>query len=301
MHSIVACRRLSSSISSCRDYIGSILEFNVGTSHAADDGEEFEGVIFLVGKHLRDRGVARVVDGLQDPCREYSKLFLCDNRIGHLGASLISCALNYDSNLIELSLGNNHIGDEGAMHLARSLVHNDTLKTLNLENNNIGPKGFTVLSKCLEHHNTALQWLVLSENPIGDEGARALLRCVGNTFSFDTLLKCNHSLRSVILKKVTQVTGNVTLRKIDCYLKINRLSSPSSTLAARRKVLRFAKENHNSLLEYISANQSNDAVKDMHCTSRILALLGCEHDLSTLLAVVKNTPSLFLNCLDTKL
>jgi hypothetical protein len=72
-------------------------------------------------------------------------------------------------------------------------------------------------------------------------------------------------------------------------------------LAARRKVLRFAKENHNSLLEYIGAIQSNDAVKDMHCTSRLLALLGCEHDLSTLLAVVKNTPSLFLNCLDTKM
>ena len=290
MHSIVACRRLSSSISSCRDYIiESIFEFDAGASQAADDGED-AGVIFLVGSHLRDRGVARVVNGLQDPCREYFKLFLCDNHIGHLGASFISCALKYDSNLIELSLGNNHIGDEGAKHLAHSLVHNGTLKILNLENNNIGPKGITVLSKCLEQHNAALQWLVLSENPIGNEGATALLRCVGNTFSFDTLLKCNHSLRSVILKKVTQVTGNVTLRKIQCHLKINRLSAPSSTLAAKRKVLRFAKENHNSLLEYISAIQSNDAVKDMNCTSRILALLGCEQDLSTLFAVLKNTP-----------
>jgi hypothetical protein len=299
MHRIVACRRLSSSISSCRDYIDSIFEFDVGASHAADDGGEFEGVIFLVGTHLRDRGVARVVDGLQDPYREYFKLFLCENRIGHLGASFISCALKYDSNLIELSLGNNHIGDEGAKHLAHSLVHNCTLKILNLENNNIGPKGITVLSTCLEHHNTTLQWVVLSENPIGDEGARALLRCVGNTFSFDTLLKCNHSLRSIILKKVTQVTDNVTLKKILCHLKINRLSAPSSTLAAQRKVLWFAKENHNSLLEYIRTIQSNDAVKDMNCISRILALLGCEHDLSTLLAVLKNTPSLFLNCRDT--
>jgi Ran GTPase-activating protein (RanGAP) involved in mRNA processing and transport len=304
VHSIVACRRLSSPFSSCRDILESILEFDVGAANAAEDGDEFvrdgdcDGAIFLVGNHLRDRGVSRVVDELQDPCREYFKLYLCDNRIGHLGAYFISCAL-YDSNLMELSLGNNHIGDEGAKHLAHSLMFNSTLKMLNLEKNNISPEGITVLAKCLERNNTGLQWLVLSGNPLGDEGVGALLRCVGNSSSFDTLLKCNHSLRSVILKKVTHVTDNASLRKIQCHLKINRMSAPSSTSAAQRKVLRFAKENHSSLLEYISTIQSDNAAKDMHCISQILALLGFQCDLSTLLHVLKNMPCLFSKCPDT--
>jgi hypothetical protein len=308
MHRIVARRRLSFSCSSSRGTIGStIFENDVDAGDASDDGgEDFvrdggrEGAIFLVGNHLGDRGVARVVHGLQDPCREYYKLYLCDNRIGRLGAALISCALEHNSKLIELSLGSNHIGDEGAGHLARSLMHNGTLRMLNLEKNNIGPRGISELSRCLEQNNTVLRWLVLSENPIGNEGARALLRCVGNTVSFDTLLKCNHSLTSIITKKVSQVTGNTTLRKIQCHLKINRRSAPSSTLAAQRKVLWFANENHSSLLEYIRSIQSDDAMNDMDCITRILALLACQRDVSTLLAVLINTPSLFLKCPDIK-
>ncbi len=309
MHRIVARFRLSFSCSSSWGSIGStIIENDVDAVDASDDGgEDFvrdggrEGAIFLVGNHLGDRGVARVVHGLQDPCREYFKLYLCDNRIGRLGASLISYALEQNSNLTELSLGSNHIGDEGAVYLARSLGHNGTLRMLNLEKNNIGPRGITELSKCLERNNTALRWMVLSENPIGDEGAMALLRCVGNTLSFDTLLKCNHSLRSIITKKVSHVTGNTTMRKIQCHLKINRVSAPSSTLAAQRKVLWFANENHGSLLEYIRSIQSDDAVIDMECITRILALLACQHNLSTLLAVMINTPCLFSKCLHTKI
>ena len=140
-----------------------------------DGNGDREGIIFLIGCNMKNKGVERVVDGLQDPCREYSKLFLCDNRIEKLSASFLSYALKNDSCLTELSLAHNDIGNDGAESLAHALRFNGTLKMLNLEKNNIGPRGVAALSKCLERSNTTLQWMVLSENPIGDEGAKSLL------------------------------------------------------------------------------------------------------------------------------
>ncbi len=264
---------------------------------AANDNEDggSEGAIFMVGNHIRDKGVVRIVDVLKEPCcREYYKLYLCDNRVGRLGASCISLALNYNTTLRELSLGNNHIGDEGARHLANALTQNGTLEMLNLEKNKIGPIGITYLANSLERDNTSLLWLVLSENPIGDEGARSMLRCVGNTSTVERLQGCNHSLLSIVMRKVTQINDSpATVRKIHSYLKINRLSGNSSRLAAQRKLLLFVKENHNALLGYLSVGQRCDTVKEMHCASHIMALLGYEKDLSTMFAILRITPHLF--------
>lgn len=252
------------------------------------------GAIFLGGNHLGDKGVERIVDGLEDPCREYYKLYLCDNRIGRLGASFISCSLKYNTSLMELDLGNNHIGDDGAKYLALALEENCTLKMLNLENNNIGSDGVVALANALEHSNDSLQWLVLTENPIGDEGAKALLRCVRNTLSFDHLQKCNHTLLSIILKKVTQIKDTSTLRKIQCYLKINRTSElalPGSV--AQRKILAYAKENPNALLEYFTNLRSDCGRRELSLHPSVLALLGFQDDVSTVFTVLRNSAHLF--------
>lgn len=293
-------RSWSTLSSSCLDSVEALFQSDAGMIDASEDGEEFvrdggrEGAIFLGGNHLGDKGVARVVDGLQDPCREYYKLYLCDNRIGHLGASFISYSLKYNTTLMELSLGSNHISDEGAKYLASSLSVNNTLEMLNLENNNIGPSGVTALANTLEHGNNSLQWLVLSENPIGDEGARQILKCIGNSSSFDCMETCNHSLLSIILKKVTQVKDTTLLRKIQGYLKINRLSVHSPRLAAQQKILLHVKENPNALLDFFCTMQRDDAGKEMYFLKTcILALLGCQDDLSTTFVVLKNSPHVF--------
>ena len=287
-----------------RRILSAIFEFEAGCRRAAaavyddneeaparDDGES-EGAIFLVGNHIRDKGVVRIVDALKEPCcREYYKLYLCDNRVGQLGASSLSTALNYNTTLKELSLGNNHIGDEGARHLADALTHNSTLEMLNLEKNSIGPIGIIALSNALENYNSSLKWLVLSENPIGDEGIRSMLRCVGNTSSIERLQECNHCLLSVIMRKISHASdGASTARKMQSFLKINRLSVCSSKLAVQRKILHFVKENNNALLDYLSVVQNRDGFKSMHY---ILALLGDRRDLSTMFAVLKTHPTIF--------
>lgn len=258
-----------------------------------EDGES-EGAIFLVGNHIRDKGVARIIDALAEPCcREYYKLYLCDNRVGWLGASFISTALKYNTTLRELSLGNNHIGDEGALHLADALACNCTLEMMNLEKNSIGPTGVIALASSLEK-NSSLKWLILSENPIRDEGVRSMLQCVGDTSSIERLRKCNHYIASVTMRKISHVNdGAANVRKMQSFLKINRLSMNCSELAVQRKILHLAGENHYALLEYLSVVQNRDGFKAMYCASHILALLGDRRDLSTMFAVVKNTPQLF--------
>lgn len=313
--SAMAYRRISSSLSSCLDSVEAIFDTDLmgSTSSMAmdasdyDGGEEFvrdggcEGAIFLVGNHLGDKGVARIVDGLQDPCREYYKLYLCDNRIGHVGASILSYSLKYNTTLMELSVGNNHIGDDGAIHLASALSVNNTLQMLNLENNDIGHRGTTALATVLENRNNSLQWLVLSENPIGDEGANAILQCIGNTSSFEHLQRCNHSLLSIVLKKCEVADTTTTLRKIKCFLKINRSSVRTSPKkAAQLKILMHVKENPKNLLDYFA--KRDDVSMEMQCIVQILALLGYQDDLSTSFVIMKSSPhilfskGLFSNC-----
>ncbi len=290
MRSMPPYRRLSSSLSSCLDSVEALIEPNVNIEEEDGGGE---GAIFLVGNHVGDKGVERIVDGLQDPCRVYYKLYLCDNRIGQLGGSFISCALKYNTTLTELSLGGNSIGDEGAKHLASALKENNTLLMINLERNHIGHTGVTALANALEHENHSLKYLVLSENPIEDFGAKALLNCVGNTSSFDHLQQCNHNLQSIVLRKVTQIKDISTLRKIQCYVKINRLMAEGSArLAAQRKILYHVKENTHTLMDYFSIIQRNDSEKEMYCMAKLLALLGNQKDVSTIFAVLKSSPPL---------
>lgn len=296
-------RRKSSSFSSCLDSVEALFDTDIGLIDAEYDDNDDDGprdggnenAIFLVGHHLGDKGCKRIVNGLQDPCRDYYKLYLCDNRIGKLGSSYISELLKYNTTtLMELSLGNNHIGNEGAMQLSCALSVNNTLEMLNLERNDIGDHGVAALSSALEHDNNTLQWLVLSENPIGDGGASALLQCVGNTSSFGHLQRCNHSLLSIILKKVTQVIDTTVLRKINCYLKINRLSVSLARRAAQRKILMHVRDSPSTLLDYFATIQrSADVNMEMQCIVQVLALLGYQNDVSTSFVVIRNSPHLF--------
>ena len=291
-------RRLSSSLSSCLDSAEALLEDDPS---ATEHGEAFvrdggsERAIFLGGngKRLGDKGVTRVVEGLEDPSREYYKLYLCDNRIGWRGASIVSHALTHNTSLVEMSLGNNRIGDEGARHLASALVHNATLEMLDLENNGIGPAGTVAIANALERDNNSLQWLVLSENPIGDEGAQALLRCIANTTSLDHLQKSNHSLLSIILKKVAWVKDAAFLRKIRCYLKINRLSVPCTRFAVQRKVLLGVKESPQRLMEFCATLREENPSIELGLQPYLLSLLGYHSDLSTAFVVLQNAPHLF--------
>ena len=212
------------------------------TRHDDNSNEdEIIDAIFLGGNHIGDKGVARIVDGLEDYI-QYRKLYLCDNRISRNGVHLISQSLRLNKSLMELSLADNSIGDFGASLLATSLTENVTLKILNLENNRIGCEGAKAIAGAIMQ-NTVLQYLVLSENPIGDDGARALLRCIFDTASLKSVHNSNHTIISIILKKVTFIKDGRILRDIKTYLKVNRVANNLHQSAAKRKILSCIREN----------------------------------------------------------
>lgn len=282
--------------SCCLDSIESALFIcDAQKNNSSGDDDDNVDTIFLGGSHINDRGVARIVDGLEDYI-QYRKLFLCDNRISMTGALLISNSLRHNKTLIELSLGNNLIGDEGACIIASSLKENNTLEILNLENNDIGDRGVKALVELGLMQNKMIQYLVLSENPITDDGAKFLLHCIRDTSSLMNLYLCNHTLLSIILKKVPVVDRRI-LRDIKSYLKVNRVSnnSPSELSAAKRKILLHIRENPQSLIEYMVQIREDNPDLELSLMPWILSLLCKHHDLATVNTIIQqNSSDLFL-------
>jgi hypothetical protein len=212
------------------------------------------------------------------------------------GALLISNSLRHNKTLIELSLGNNLIGDEGACIIALSLKENNTLEILNLENNGIGNRGVKAIVELGLMQNKMIQYLVLSENPITDGGAKSLLHCIRDTSSLANLYVCNHTLLSIILKKVPVIDRRI-LRDIKSYLKVNRMSnnSPSEISAAKRKILLHIRENPQSLIEYMVRIREDNPDLELSLMPLILSLLCKHHDLATVNTILQqNSSGLFL-------
>jgi len=277
--------RLPSSFSTCRDSIESALLLCDAQHDEHNNNDESIDAIFLGGNHIGDKGVARIIDGLEDYIH-YRKLYLCDNRISKYGVNLISQSLKHNTTLIELSLAGNSIGDTGASLLAASLQENNTLEILNLESNGIGCEGTKSIVDALLH-NTQLRCLVLSENPIGDDGAKAILRCLRNTSSLHNLLHIsNHTIVSIILKKPHIKSGKI-LRDIKSYLRVNRLASNIPQLAARRKLLLCVREDPTILTKCFVTIRERDPDIGLAMMPRVLWLLASQLDLGTLNVILK--------------
>ena len=291
---LITLPHVPSSWSSCLDHVA---VNNMSAEDASSDGGTV-GAVFLGSHHLGDRGVERIVDGLEDSCRLYYRIHLDNNQVTRKGAQLISCSLKHCPTLLELSLADNPLSNEGARHLASSLMCNNTLEMLNISNCGIGPSGVDALSYALEHNNASLRWLDLSSNPMGDAGSQSMLRCIANERSFDLLLSCNHSLHGIILKKVTLEDKRRTLSRIMNYLKVNRKHSDSPMRIPQLKVLHHINENPHKFLEYLSNMRNNDARLALKLQPTVLSLMD---DSSTLMVLVKNTPHVFSNSLRNKL
>ncbi len=284
---------ISASFSICRDSIESALLICDAQHNDDNDSDGSIDAIFLGGNHISDRGIARIVDGLDDYI-QYRKLYLSYNRISQYGVNLISQSLRCNKTLIELSLGDNAMGNEGARLLASSLKENDTLEILNLEKNGIGCEGTKAIVDAMLH-NTVLQYLVLSENPIEDDGAKALRRCIKDTSSLLNLHRCNHTLLSIYLKKVTLVKDGRILRDIKRYLKVNRMSNNSPQIAATRKILMCVREKPWILTDYIIRTREDNPGLEMAIMPKILSLLASEPDLATMNIIMQTSPGIFLS------
>ena len=99
-------------------------------------------------------------------------------------AEMIAAGLRTNSSLLTLDMDKNLIGEDGAQAFAEAIEHNKTLLCLSLESNLIGAKGAKAFAEVLElDRNRTLQNLYLGDNPLGEDGVKALLTAAehGNT------------------------------------------------------------------------------------------------------------------------
>ena len=112
---------------------------------------------------------------------------LSDCSIGPVGAQHLAQALCVNTSVKTLQLSDNPLDDEGAKALAEMLggngaessgTVNTTLEHVDLSNCSIGPVGAQHLAQAL-CVNTSVKILQLSDNPLDDEGAKALAEMLG--------------------------------------------------------------------------------------------------------------------------
>lgn len=105
------------------------------------------------------------------------------------GAEVLCDALRSNTYLTNLDLSFNALGTHAACILGSALLENDTLKILNLANNAIDCIGALTLSVGMRE-NVSLRSVILDGNPIGEQGARGLMKAVaqeGHRLTISTL------------------------------------------------------------------------------------------------------------------
>ena len=113
---------------------------------------------------------------MTDLCSMQS-LNLSWNELGSGGGKLIAEALKKNTSLLSLDLSANGIPDDaGQIIISHLSSPTCTLQDLNLSRNKIGSRTCFVLAKICRHRMNALQKINLSCNPLGEPGARVLLR-----------------------------------------------------------------------------------------------------------------------------
>jgi len=102
-------------------------------------------------------------------------LNLPENAIRAQGAEALAKALPNTPLLEQLVLAGNGIGMQGAQAVAAALPKLTQLQDLHLSRNALGTQGALALARALHSgHGSALEWLSLNENALGDVGLQAL-------------------------------------------------------------------------------------------------------------------------------
>ena len=144
---------------------------------------------------LSDKGAKALAEMLGGTGAESSGPFnttlkhvdLSSTSISSVGAQHLAQALCVNTSVKTLKVFSNYLGDEGAKALAEMLggtgaessgPFNTTLKHVDLSLTNMSSVGAQHLAQAL-CVNTSVKTLMLSDNPLGDEGAKALAEMLG--------------------------------------------------------------------------------------------------------------------------
>lgn len=147
-------------------------------------------------------------------------LTLIDSCLGDEGVASLAKSLNSSqTSLKKLHLPGNNIGKRGVLAIKNYLQ--DTSTVLDLHDNSLSTEAASVLSDMLVTDKTALRYLDLSGNTLGDEGCMALTALANNAKLEQLyLLDCDLSNKSCeIFARVLR--KNRTLKRLNLYSNSN--------------------------------------------------------------------------------
>ena len=107
-----------------------------------------------------------------------SELMMGRCGVGVDGADHIGKMLLHNKSITSIGLKNNNIKDDGVNILVEHLITNTTLKHLDLQNNDITSIGAGHLSKLFTCNPCTVNNIILTDNPLGDEGVDLILQSV---------------------------------------------------------------------------------------------------------------------------
>lgn len=130
--------------------------------------------VCLAKNQLGKEGIMELLQAVKKTHVEDLDFF--DNDIGDEGAlELGKCIANhFGQSLKRINLSNNQIGDKGATEIAKQLAKCPKLSNLDLTRNSISCQGAAAIARELleqSSSSSSLQYLALTHNQIGDEGA----------------------------------------------------------------------------------------------------------------------------------
>ena len=154
---------------------------------------ENNSFIDLRNKGLIDRDMKIIVEEILMK-KQIKRLWLNENQFTHIGASILSSALNLNHHLERLYLYGNSISDIGLKYISKSLSNsNKTLKILDLQKNEITDLGIQYLSSMI-YHNKTLTSLSLDSNLFTDKSIKALSNSLINSNSSIEYLGLSNNL-----------------------------------------------------------------------------------------------------------
>ena len=141
------------------------------------------------------------------------KLIISDCQLGVEGADKFGEMLHYNKSITCVYLSNNNIGNNGVQKLAERLRGNATLQHIDLYNNGITAIGARYLKELIDSHQSTLNSIEISYNPLGDKGVDFILPSQTNMMKHvgihhTEIISCCSTL-STALHKVQSISFTV--------------------------------------------------------------------------------------------
>ncbi|KAL7542999.1 hypothetical protein ACHAXR_012283 [Thalassiosira sp. AJA248-18] len=239
--------------------------------------------VIFSSRNLGHQGVTILTQALQSNTN-LAALDLSSNSIESEGAHSVALLLQHQTMMARgggirtLILGDNNLRDDGVKSMADALAKNIMLENLSIDDNCIGASGLALLADALRS-NTSLRRLHLRHNSF--QSLSPLITCTFDRRSLDSVADSNHTLKHVFLN----CGYSYECEELEVILKINR--TMGQVEARWKKIALYLEEDLGRLL-----NTTVDIMDtNVSTLPRLLALMAQHGTISGMFHVMQSIPS----------